>query len=152
MNQAALAHWLASQKWSDFALSLADYYMRHGALTERQEASARSMHAKVTARKQNAPAKSANPEPGYYIDDKNDYYVVVEGKRSGNLYAKMWNGRSWDYVGRSPFATLVDTPKLSKEQAAEFGHMFGRCIVCGRTLTDPASVEAGIGPICAKRL
>jgi hypothetical protein len=26
-----------------------------------------------------------------------------------------------------------------------------RCRVCGKVLTDPASVEAGIGPVCAAR-
>ena len=28
----------------------------------------------------------------------------------------------------------------------------GRCLRCGRTLTDPASVELGVGPDCLARL
>ena len=36
------------------------------------------------------------------------------------------------------------------------GKMFalesGLCYVCGRTLTDPLSIETGIGPICASRI
>lgn len=33
--------------------------------------------------------------------------------------------------------------------AVRFGKLTGRCCSCGRELTDPASIEAGIGPICA---
>jgi hypothetical protein len=42
--------------------------------------------------------------------------------------------------------------RMSIEQAREFGHEFGVCCVCGATLTDPKSIEAGIGPICAGRV
>jgi hypothetical protein len=33
--------------------------------------------------------------------------------------------------------------------AVRYGKLTGRCCSCGRELTDPASIEAGIGPICA---
>lgn len=33
--------------------------------------------------------------------------------------------------------------------AVEYGKQVGRCSCCGRELTDPASIAAGIGPICA---
>ena len=148
MTQADLAAWLAQQTWSDFALSLAEQYQRRGYLSDRQDDAARRMHAKVTARK--AKATAPTPALGYYqVDDT--YYVVAESK-AGNAYAKEWNGYGWDYVGRAPFASLAGVDPLTAEQAAEFGHAFGRCIVCGRTLTDPASVAAGIGPICAQGL
>lgn len=42
--------------------------------------------------------------------------------------------------------------KLTLEEAKEFGALYGTCCVCGRTLTNEASIEAGIGPICAGRL
>lgn len=35
--------------------------------------------------------------------------------------------------------------------AVEYGHHTGSCCVCGRTLTDPKSIEAGIGPICGAK-
>ena len=35
------------------------------------------------------------------------------------------------------------------EAAKKYGKLSGRCCSCGRDLTDPASIEAGIGPICA---
>lgn len=34
-------------------------------------------------------------------------------------------------------------------EAVEYGKRTGRCSCCGRELTDPASIAAGIGPICA---
>jgi len=35
--------------------------------------------------------------------------------------------------------------------AKKYGKLAGRCCSCGRDLTDPVSIEAGIGPICAGR-
>ena len=35
--------------------------------------------------------------------------------------------------------------------AVAYGKRYGACSCCGRTLTDPVSVERGIGPICAER-
>lgn len=32
-----------------------------------------------------------------------------------------------------------------------FGKSIGQCGICGRALTDPESIEMGIGPICAKK-
>lgn len=35
--------------------------------------------------------------------------------------------------------------------AKKYGKLSGRCCSCGRDLTDPVSIEQGIGPICATR-
>lgn len=35
--------------------------------------------------------------------------------------------------------------------AAEYGILTGRCGCCSRELTDPVSIERGIGPICAEK-
>jgi hypothetical protein len=35
--------------------------------------------------------------------------------------------------------------------AMKHGKLSGRCCSCGRDLTDPASIEAGIGPVCATK-
>lgn len=44
--------------------------------------------------------------------------------------------------------TLASDPKAA---AIAFGKKTGACCICGRTLTDPESVKAGIGPICAAK-
>ena len=43
------------------------------------------------------------------------------------------------------------TDAMTREEAAEFGHLYGVCCVCGRTLTDERSIADGIGPVCAGR-
>ena len=37
------------------------------------------------------------------------------------------------------------------EAAIQYGRSTGTCSCCGRTLTDPESVAAGIGPVCASK-
>ena len=41
--------------------------------------------------------------------------------------------------------------KMSLADAKKFGALYGTCCVCGRTLTDEVSIEAGIGPVCAQK-
>lgn len=89
-------------------------------------------------------------EPGFYTHD-GDVYVVVENKAKTNAYAKRMNlatGR-WEYA---PGVVKRLTDRLTIEQAAALGHLHGRCVCCGAELSDPESVERGIGPVCAKRL
>ena len=86
---------------------------------------------------------------------------VYKGKQSGmNLVKKIVptsHGYEYEYVG-SAFRVvkgesslgLVHIIPLTKEDAANWGHLTGSCIVCGRHLDDPDSVDAGIGPVCAK--
>lgn len=35
--------------------------------------------------------------------------------------------------------------------AMKYGKLSGRCCSCGRDLTDPESIERGIGPVCAQK-
>jgi hypothetical protein len=37
------------------------------------------------------------------------------------------------------------------EAAVRYGRQTGRCSCCGRELTNKASIDAGIGPICASK-
>lgn len=56
----------------------------------------------------------------------------------------------WDYQG---MATRFVKPGwlMTLEQAKQFGTIYGVCCSCGRLLTDEGSIEAGIGPVCAKK-
>ncbi len=58
---------------------------------------------------------------------------------------------------RAHHETIADVracskPKPTLEQAKAYGRKTGRCMVCGRKLTHPASIAAGIGPVCAGKL
>jgi hypothetical protein len=83
-----------------------------------------------------------------------DFYRVREG-RSGYLYAELIvvdpSGVSFEY-SKGTIRKLYAEDRITLTEAAEFGRCFGACCVCGRTLTNPDSIEAGIGPICAGRL
>ena len=45
-------------------------------------------------------------------------------------------------------ALLDDLEANPLAAAVKFGKLSGRCCSCGRDLTDPDSIEAGIGPVC----
>lgn len=46
---------------------------------------------------------------------------------------------------------LVELAKDPKGAMVRFGRMTGTCACCGRELTNKASIELGIGPICAEK-
>lgn len=107
--------------------------------------------------KEGAPAKA---QPGYYTTAQGEVFVVVTNKAKTSTYAKRLvfteaaNGSmrpSWEYapgLGR----TLAGTEPLTADAAGALGHLHGFCIICCKALTDPKSVQAGIGPVCVKRL
>jgi hypothetical protein len=123
-----------------------------------------AVEAHVTAERP-APLAPA-VTPGYYaIDD--DVYVVVNSK-AGKPYAKRLyippatgrrrgpqaDGRKkarWIYQAGSVYS-LVGLKPLTIEHAARLGHLHGVCVVCATLLTDPDSVQWGIGPDCYRNI
>lgn len=97
-------------------------------------------------------------EPGYYQIGDNVYVVVLS--RTGRPYAKRltyhisddgkWLAR-WEYVPGAVYGLQGLIP-LTLDEAKRLGHLHGICVICAKRLTVPKSVEAGIGPVCAKRL
>lgn len=87
------------------------------------------------------------------------------GKNAGALYLKGDNAHGGAYLGKiiggklyasrdaASIPNLVDTIAAAMadpvETARAYARKTGRCSCCDRLLTDPASVAAGIGPICA---
>jgi hypothetical protein len=81
------------------------------------------------------------------------------GKNAGSLYVKADSV----YVGKITSGRFLCTRECSdetqtrviatlanpKESAIAYGRETGSCSCCGRELTDPESVAAGIGPVCA---
>jgi len=49
---------------------------------------------------------------------------------------------------RDVLAVIASDPKSA---SARYGHLIGACGICSRTLTNPESLERGIGPVCAGR-
>lgn len=113
---------------------------------------------------------AAISEDGMYRTSDGTIYKVQYNKASGDgrrMYAKRLcqntamddtyntrtkQDRSWRFeYAPGAMRTLTPADKMTLEQAKEFGALYGTCCVCGRTLTDEVSIEAGIGPVCAGR-
>lgn len=75
---------------------------------------------------------------------------------SGNLYAKVLvvdaPGEGHFEYAPGAIRLLTTDDRMSADEAAEWGRLYGMCIVCSATLTDEKSIAAGIGPICAGRV
>jgi hypothetical protein len=86
-----------------------------------------------------APAHGRNAG-ALYVKDGDDYLGKISG---GRFFAS----RDCDAERAQSVADVVSNPTAA---AVAFGKKTGSCCCCGRELTNPASVEAGIGPICAE--
>lgn len=103
-------------------------------------------------------------EDGYYYTEIFDreheengfveVWKVVTSQTSGKPYAKKLDMASgqFEYAPGAMKHLVSEATPLSLEIAKKYGALYGRCMICGRTLTDEGSIEAGIGPICAGRL
>jgi len=138
---------------NDFASSLLCYWQRNGTLTERQTAAVERIINRPAAPVQTNPVA----EQGMYAKvDPSDFGLDifrVKLSQAGRLYALRLNTLTGEFeYDRGAIKSLSADDRLTVEQAVAFGHTYGRCIVCGRDLTDPKSVAQGIGPVCIKRV
>lgn len=72
----------------------------------------------------------------------------IEGER-----ATVWKHKA-AAAGTTPLAVLALIEEFEADPLAaakKYGKESGRCCSCGRDLTDPVSIENGIGPICATK-
>lgn len=103
-----------------------------------------------------APKKAERVHPteeGCYWLTRNGDRIPVNvsrSKSSGYLFAELWNGQSFVYEKGLIFK-LDASDMMTLDEAQEFGKKYGRCMRCKRTLTKKASIDAGIGPVCASK-
>lgn len=108
-------------------------------------------------RRESAPAEE--PEAGIYVAFGDHYIRVYHGQQSGRMLAKRisWETDgdnttvSYEYLGLASRVLTPDaTPeRLSIEEVGSLGITTNHCMICGRRLDDPESVDRGIGPVCA---
>lgn len=97
------------------------------------------------------PSAPVITQPGFYELDGN-IYKVKQG-RSGRLYAlHVTEDDTKGTFASGVVFRLTEDMKLTEERASAFGRITGQCLICGRTLTDPSSIDRGIGPVCASRM
>lgn len=115
---------------------------------------------KVVAPKNFPPgAPVVEAQEGYYVREGEVFKVIIS-KSSGKPYAKQMVVKNAGTKNAS--GTWVYAPGIAKElatlkvltaaEAGVIGKKTGACMICGRTLTKNASIEAGIGPVCAGKL
>jgi len=90
--------------------------------------------------------------------ERSEVVLIIKVKHaihtSGRQYATFLDidsGR-WEYQRGLITDVRKNGKKLTLARAKELGHVYGRCMICGATLTDERSIERGIGPICAGKL
>lgn len=88
------------------------------------------------------PASATSSNPGA---------LYVTRRKGGEYLGKIVDGKFLAVRACTPEdqAMVLEVVADPKAAAIRHGRLTGSCACCGRTLTDPASIEAGIGPICA---
>lgn len=105
-----------------------------------------------------APAKVELEEGFWITPERTDtegrpcIWKIQKSPNSGHLYAKQLVDGRWEYAPGAMKMLPYRAQPLTLEEAAKYGKLYGMCCICGRTLTNEASIEAGIGPICASKV
>jgi uncharacterized protein DUF6011 len=125
-------------------------------VSDRDVAAARS---RMFGGTQTAPRERKRAEEGIYRKAGSIYRVVTAHHGSGLRYAQRLtetatiakNGKpKFKWVMAKGFVfELRSEHLLTLEEAQEFGKLYGTCCICGAILTNPESIERGIGPTCA---
>jgi hypothetical protein len=167
------------KSWNSFATSLVSQYTIKGDLSVNQWEAAERMILKLRHNKKrsdenanpvdvsrinallNKALSSKLKYPKFRIDGLCFSLAPLNSQNAGAVYVK----HDGEYIGKiqngkyTPTLRALELNNIGakiarvaanpREAAVEYGKMSGQCACCGRTLTDPASVDAGIGPICA---
>ncbi len=87
------------------------------------------------------------------LTGKNPGALYIKGEQYGDYLGKIVNGkllltREAEEQYPTIAATITQAIADPVEAAKAYGRRSGVCSCCGRELTDPVSVEQGIGPVC----
>lgn len=93
------------------------------------------------------PAKQA--VPGYYVIN-GVKYQVKQSKLTKFSYV-LKNGAYLGAKGPEAEAVLAEIVANGLAHAVAYAKLTSKCGICNTKLTDPKSIAAGIGPICAEK-
>lgn len=85
-------------------------------------------------------------EVGFYLHD-GEVYKVVKGKQSGRPYANKVTSDGFKYDGGAIFK-LSASELMTAEEVRVWSRSRGICANCSDDLSDPVSVEIGLGTKC----
>lgn len=86
-----------------------------------------------------------------YLGQQNGHMLVKRILVSHDTMANVDNIDGYEYLGRASRFLPVNARRLSLEDVGALGRTFDHCLLCGRRLDDPESVDRGIGPVCATK-
>lgn len=95
-------------------------------------------------------------DAGIYAVDGDMIVRVYLGQQSGQMLAKQVHLElgdvSYTYLGtaRKVLGQATTWTRLELSEVGALGITSGHCLICGRRLDDPESVDRGIGPVCAQ--
>jgi hypothetical protein len=164
---------IANASKNDFARSLDEQLIRTGNLTEKQVAAvtrqlnrpaAATIEVGSVAAMQGAFATAIEnglKRPKMRLSGFVLKLAPATGRNKGAIYVTS----SDEYLGKiadGAFTPARDCPADKQAEivaicadplaaAVAYGRKTGECACCGRELTDPESIERGIGPICAEK-
>lgn len=163
---------------TEFTASLHASLMRWGTLTQNQinawyrgweklqaAKAARQAEVNLDAIREmfDAAIASGYKKPCYRAEGLKISLASMTGRNAGCLYVveiaeDAYQGKievtTFKAVREAKPDTLARLQLIAADPAAAavaYGRRTGTCSCCGRELTDPISIEAGIGPICAQR-
>ncbi len=133
--------WILSYEGNfDFLLSLKAQLQAKGSLSEKQVSAAERCRNKERPKLRVVAAPVYSVKAGDVLE-VNRSFAKKMAKASGSLFM-FYNIEVLEVLDETMFTIKIRT----KASARVTSH----CCVCGRSLTDPASILSGIGPVCAK--
>lgn len=85
-------------------------------------------------------------------DNCNDYMGIGDVDQLGNFrFWRRWEDRDNRVIDAVKVLSLADDD-LANEARLNYALKSGRCAICGRMLTVPASIHRGIGPECFSKM
>jgi len=129
--------------------------------TKRQEAIEQLDASKIVEMFETATANGLR-KPRFVADKLELSRAPDYGKNPGSIYVKyggVYSGKINSGGVYYPTGNFIDEAKAAvkevladpKAAAVKYGKTTGQCACCGRELTDPVSIEKGIGPICESK-
>jgi hypothetical protein len=96
------------------------------------------------------PSVNELDEGMYKVGD--DIFKVYRTRDKDILVTKQLVEESFEYTGRAPLKFITAEHRMTLDEAKAYGQVTGTCCVCGRKLTNEASIAEGIGPRCSGKL
>lgn len=86
----------------------------------------------------------------YKVGD--DIFKVYRTRERDILVTKQLVEGSFEYTGKKPLSFITAEHRMTLDEAKAYGQVTGTCCVCGRKLTNEASIADGIGPVCSGKV